>query len=79
VVLGRGGGLAAYDGPVVTIFRVVDDDTIEVTPAMEKLTDVRLIGADTPETSHLTYREQPYGQQAKEFTVSRLEREQVDA
>jgi endonuclease YncB( thermonuclease family) len=38
---------------------------------------VRLIGVDTPETSHPTYGEQPYGQQAKEFTTSRLEGERV--
>jgi micrococcal nuclease len=58
---------------VVTVSRVVDGDTVEVTPAMDGLTEVRLIGVDTPETSHPTYGEQPYGQQAKEFTVSRLE------
>jgi hypothetical protein len=44
---------------------------------VDGLTEVRLIGVDTPETSHPTYGEQPYGQQAKEFTVSRLEGERV--
>ncbi len=58
---------------MVTVSRVVDGDTVEVTPAVDGLTEVRLIGVDTPEISHLTYGEQPYGQQAKEFTTSRLE------
>jgi Staphylococcal nuclease homologue len=44
---------------------------------VDGLTEVRLIGAETPETSHPTYGEQPYGQQAKEVTVSRLEGEWV--
>jgi nuclease-like protein len=38
---------------------------------------MRLIGVDTPETSHPTYGEQPYGQRAKEFTASQLEEERV--
>ncbi len=64
-------------GPVVTVSRVVDGDTVEVTPAVDGLTEVRFIGVDTPETSHPTYGEQPYGQRAKEFTVTRLEGERV--
>jgi micrococcal nuclease len=64
-------------GPVVTVSRVVDGDTVEIDQSVDGLTDVRLIGVDTPETSHPTYGEQPYGQQAKEFTVSRLEGERV--
>jgi micrococcal nuclease len=58
---------------VVTVSRVVDGDTVEITLAVDGFTEVRLIGVDTPETSHPTYGEQPYGQQAKEFAVSRLE------
>jgi micrococcal nuclease len=64
-------------GLVVSVSWVVDGDTVEVTPAGDGLTEVRLIGVDTPETSHPTYGEQPYGQQAKEFPVSRLEGERV--
>jgi endonuclease YncB( thermonuclease family) len=41
-------------GPVVTVSRVVDADTVEVTPVVDGLTEVRLIGVDTPETSHPT-------------------------
>jgi endonuclease YncB( thermonuclease family) len=43
-------------GLVVTVSWVVDGDTVEVTPAGDGLTEVRLIGVDTPETSHLTNR-----------------------
>jgi micrococcal nuclease len=72
-----GAGNLKDRGPVVTVSRVVDGDTVEVSPAVDGLTEVRLIGVDTPETSHPTYEEQPYGQQAKEFTTSRLEGERV--
>lgn len=41
---------------MVTVSRVVDGDTVEVTPAVDGLTEVRLIGVDTPETSHPTNR-----------------------
>jgi micrococcal nuclease len=70
------GNLKDY-GTMVTVSRVVDGDTVEVTLAVDGLTEVRLIGEDTPETSHPPYGEQPYGQQAKEFTTSRLEGERV--
>ena len=41
---------------VVTVRRVVDGDTLKVTLAVHGLTEVRLIGVDTPETSRLTNR-----------------------
>jgi endonuclease YncB( thermonuclease family) len=41
---------------VVTVSRMVDWDTVEVTPAVDGRTEVRLIGVDTPETSHPTNR-----------------------
>lgn len=47
-----GAGNLKDRGPVVTVSRVVDGDTAEVTPAVDGLTEVRLIGVDTPETSH---------------------------
>jgi endonuclease YncB( thermonuclease family) len=72
-----GAGNLKDRGLVVTVSRVVEGDTVEVDPAMDGLTEVRLIGVDTPETSHPTYGEQPYGQQAKEFTLSRLGGERV--
>jgi hypothetical protein len=33
---------------VVTVSRAVDGDTVEITPAVDGLTEVRLIGIDTP-------------------------------
>jgi micrococcal nuclease len=72
-----GAGSLKNRGLVITVSRVVDGDTVEVIPEVDDLTEVRLIGVDTPETSHPTYGEQPYGQQAKEFTVSQLEGERV--
>jgi micrococcal nuclease len=72
-----GAGNLKDRGLVVTVSRVVDGDTVEIIPGVDGLTEVRLIGVDTPETSHSTYGEQPYGQQAKEFTVTRLEGERV--
>lgn len=70
------GGLSSW-GRVVAVSRVVDGDTIEVSPAIEGIEDVRLIGVDTPETRHPEYGEQPYGQRASEFTASRLEGRRV--
>jgi endonuclease YncB( thermonuclease family) len=72
-----GAGNLKDRGHVPTVSRVVDGDSVEVIPAVDGLTEVRLIGVDTPETSHPTYGEQPYGQQAKAFTVSRVEGERV--
>jgi micrococcal nuclease len=61
-------------GKVVSVSRVVDGDTIEVSPAMGGIPDVRLIGVDTPETYGGT---EPYGEEASAFTTQRLEGRQV--
>jgi micrococcal nuclease len=63
---------------VVTVSRMVDGDTVEDTPAVDGLTKVRLIGVDTPETSHPTYGEQPYGQQQARSSSSALPRSSED-
>jgi endonuclease YncB( thermonuclease family) len=55
-----GAGNLKDRGLVVIVSRVVDGDTLEISPAVDGLTEVRLIGVDTPETSHPTYGEQPY-------------------
>ncbi len=57
-----------------TVTRVVDGDTIEISPAVDGYTDVRLIGMDTPETY---FGSQPYGPEASAFTSSRLEGKRV--
>jgi endonuclease YncB( thermonuclease family) len=48
------GNLKDY-GTMVSVSRV-DGDTVEVAPAVDGRTEVRLIGVDTPETSHPTNR-----------------------
>jgi endonuclease YncB( thermonuclease family) len=53
--LARAGNLKDH-GTMVTVSRVVDGDAVEVTPAVDGRTEVRLIGVDTPETSHPTNR-----------------------
>jgi len=61
-------GLASR-GQVVTVSRVVDGDTIEVSPAVDGIQDVRLIGVDTPETYGGA---EPLGDQASAFTKGAL-------
>jgi micrococcal nuclease len=56
----------------VTVSRVIDGDTIEVSPAVNGLKDVRLIGVDTPETVDPTERVEPYGPQASAFATREL-------
>ena len=55
------------------VVRVIDGDTIVVGPN-EK---VRLIGVDTPETVHPKNTVQCFGQEAKEFTRSMVERRSI--
>jgi micrococcal nuclease len=55
------------------VVRVIDGDTIVVSPN-EK---VRLIGVDTPETTHPKKAVQCFGKSAKEFTWSMVERRPV--
>ncbi len=75
---GANSGMPGEDRPnlaaTVTVSRVVDGDTIEISPAVEGYTDVRLIGMDTPETY---FGSQPYGSVASAFTTSRLEGQRV--
>jgi micrococcal nuclease len=58
--------------------RVVDGDTIEVSPSVEGTEDVRLIGVDTPEYNDPECGKQPYSDQASEFTTDELEDKEVD-
>jgi micrococcal nuclease len=41
---------AQQDEATATVTRVVDGDTVEISPAIGGIEDVRLIGVDTPET-----------------------------
>jgi endonuclease YncB( thermonuclease family) len=59
----------------VSVTRVVDGDTIEVSPQVEGSADVRLIGVDTPEV--FGGEVQPCGPEASDFTTERLEGQDV--
>lgn len=65
---GTGGN---YD-ETVTVSRVVDGDTVEVSPAIDGITDVRLIGIDTPETVDPDEEVEPYGLEASTFATEEL-------
>jgi micrococcal nuclease len=62
-----------YDA-TVKVTRVVDGDTIDISPSVEGLSRVRLIGMDTLEVYFGT---QPYGQEASAFAKRELEGEEV--
>lgn len=64
---------AESESHTVTVERAVDGDTLEVSPAIDGKTDVRLIGVDAPETNS----SQPMAEEAAKFTASALEGEQV--
>jgi micrococcal nuclease len=52
----------------VTIARVIDGDTVEISPSIDGIEDVRLIGMDTPEISGDCGRE-PLAEAAREYTA----------
>jgi micrococcal nuclease len=56
----------------VMVRGVIDDDTIEISPAVNGLEDVRLIGVDTPEVVDPSEGVEPYGQQASDFVTREL-------
>jgi len=56
----------------VTVTRVVDGDTIEISPALGGVSDVRLIGMDTPETVDPGEPVEPLGPRASAFAKQRL-------
>jgi micrococcal nuclease len=51
---------------------VVDGDTVEISPAIDGVEEVRLIGVDTPETVDPTEGIEPYGPQASAFAKREL-------
>jgi micrococcal nuclease len=78
---------AQYDPPVpagggghdatATVTRVVDGDTIEISPAVDGNEEVRLIGVDTPETKDPNEEVEPYGPEASGFATSELEGREI--
>ncbi len=69
---GAAGGTAT-----VTVERVVDGDTVEVSPAISGVEDLRLIGVDTPESAIPGEEPQPLGKQAAAFTTRELAGERI--
>ena len=65
--------LAQTDTQQVRVTRVVDGDTIEVSPRVLGTEDVRLIGVDTPEVFGIEA--QRCGPEASDFTTEVPERE----
>ena len=62
------------DSHKTIVTRVVDGDTVDISPSVEGFSRVRMIGMDTPETHFGT---QPYGKEASEFAQRRLEGKDV--
>ena len=56
----------------VTVSRVVDGDTIEISPAVDGNNEVRLIGVDTPETKDPSEGIEPLGHEASAFAADEL-------
>lgn len=65
----------AYDA-TATVTNVVDGDTVDISPAIDGIERVRLIGVDTPETRECPGG-QPLSQEAKAFTTSELQGQEV--
>ncbi len=59
-----------------TVSRVTDGDTVRITPEIDGVDRVRLIGVDTPETNPERGPE-PYGEDAARFTQRSLEDQKV--
>ena len=59
----------------VTVTRVVDGDTIDISPSVKGRSRVRLIGMDTPEVYFGT---QPYGPEASAFAKRELDGQEVE-
>jgi micrococcal nuclease len=62
---------------VVSVRKVVDGDTVEISPEVVDFNTVRLNGLDTPEAPGYLYGAQPYGKEAREFARERLEGRRV--
>jgi micrococcal nuclease len=71
------------DASTVVVSRVVDGDTVEISPAVEgpggeSLDEVRLIGVDTPETKDPEEGVEPMGPEASAFATEELSGQGVD-
>ena len=68
---------SSYDKRV-TVSRVIDGDTVEITPSVNGVEDIRLIGVDTPETVDPGEEIEPYGPEASTFATLELTAEKVN-
>jgi micrococcal nuclease len=67
---------SSYDA-TTTVTDVVDGDTVDISPAVEGKTRVRFIGVDAPETVDPNCGTQPYGEEASQYTKSKLTNQKV--
>jgi micrococcal nuclease len=71
-------GTGGNNDATVTVSRVVDGDTIEISPAVNGIEEVRLIGVDTTETKDPSEGVEPYGPEASRFATRELSGERVE-
>ena len=64
--------VASHDQPHCNVLRIVDGDTFVCRFPDGKEEKIRLIGVNTPETSHQKKGVENYGKEAKEFTKNTL-------
>src|SRR5215211_2920432 len=72
------GGSSGDHDATVTVSRVVDGDTVDISPAVDNIDEVRLIGVDTPETKDPSEGIEPYGPEASAFATDELAGQSVD-
>lgn len=65
--------VSASEKVSVSFSKCVDGDTAKLILDEKEIT-VRFLAVDTPETSHPTKGEEPYGKEAKEFTCNSLKK-----
>jgi micrococcal nuclease len=63
---------------MASVTRVVDGDTVEISPAIDSIEDLRLKGVDTPESKDPDCGAQPHADEASAFTEAQLESEEVE-
>jgi micrococcal nuclease len=68
---------SADHNATVTVSRVVDGDTIEISPRIGVNEEVRFIGIDTPETKDPSEGVEPYGPEASAFATEELSGQRV--
>jgi micrococcal nuclease len=65
-----------YDA-TVTVTKAIDGDTVEISPGVDGIEELRLLGVDAPEMEDPDCGKQPYGQEARKFAASELRGQEV--